>query len=103
MIMRAIFWIAVVAVLMPREPDLGLGRPGVNASTPSALLSKLTSMIEPTQAAEAVTVCKSDPIACVAATNMSVKVPDFAASGLAGVKAQFEEARREREARRRHG
>lgn len=28
MLFRAIFWIAVVAVLMPREPDLGLGRPG---------------------------------------------------------------------------
>jgi len=28
MLFRAIFWIGVVAVLMPREPDLGLGRPG---------------------------------------------------------------------------
>jgi hypothetical protein len=27
MILRAIFWIGVVAVLMPHEPDLGLGRP----------------------------------------------------------------------------
>jgi hypothetical protein len=99
MIVRALFWIAVVAVLMPREPDLGLGRPGVTASAPEALLSKLTSLIEPAQAA---TPCQSDPIACVAANSMSVKVPDFAASGLASVKAQIEEARREREAHR-HG
>jgi len=28
MLFRALFWIAVVAVLMPREPDLGLGKPG---------------------------------------------------------------------------
>jgi hypothetical protein len=28
MLFRAIFWIAVVAIFMPREPDLGLGRPG---------------------------------------------------------------------------
>jgi hypothetical protein len=28
MLFRALFWIAVVAVLMPREPDLGFGRPG---------------------------------------------------------------------------
>lgn len=28
MILRAIFWIGVVALLMPHEPDLGLGRPG---------------------------------------------------------------------------
>lgn len=100
MIMRAMFWIAVVAVLMPREPDLGLGRPGAN-SAPSALLSKLTSMIEPTLSANAST-CQSDPIACVATNNVAVKVPDFAAGGLAGVKAQIEEAKREREAKR-HG
>jgi len=30
MLFRAIFWIGVVAVLMPREPDLGLGRPGAS-------------------------------------------------------------------------
>jgi hypothetical protein len=28
MIFRAIFWIAVVAVFIPREPDLGYGHPG---------------------------------------------------------------------------
>ena len=28
MIFRAIFWIAVVAVFIPREPDLGYGAPG---------------------------------------------------------------------------
>jgi hypothetical protein len=27
MILRAILWIAVVAILMPHEPDLGFGRP----------------------------------------------------------------------------
>lgn len=29
MILRAVFWIAVVAVLIPREPDVGFGRPSV--------------------------------------------------------------------------
>ena len=28
MILRAIFWLGLVAVLMPHEPDLGFGRPG---------------------------------------------------------------------------
>jgi hypothetical protein len=32
MIFRAIFWIGLVALLAPHEPDLGLGRPG--AGTP---------------------------------------------------------------------
>ena len=27
MILRALFWISVVAILMPHEPDLGFGRP----------------------------------------------------------------------------
>jgi hypothetical protein len=27
MILRALFWISVVAIFMPHEPDLGLGRP----------------------------------------------------------------------------
>ncbi|HEY4125514.1 MAG TPA: hypothetical protein VGM36_12930 [Rhizomicrobium sp.] len=102
MIVRALFWIAVVAVLMPREPDLGLGRPGVSASAPEAILSKLTSLIEPAQAAQAATPCQGNPITCLAANNISVRVPDFAASGLASVRAQIEEARREREAHR-HG
>ena len=33
MIIRAIFWIALVAFLMPHEPDLGFGRPGEKANT----------------------------------------------------------------------
>ncbi|HWU26322.1 MAG TPA: hypothetical protein VN154_07960 [Rhizomicrobium sp.] len=28
MILRALFWISLVAMMVPREPDLGLGRPG---------------------------------------------------------------------------
>jgi hypothetical protein len=94
MIFRAMFWIAVVAVLMPREPDLGLGRPGASSGN---LLSKLTSMIEPGQAA-----CTDNELACAAASGMAAKVnvPDFARNGLAEVKAEFEQARREREARR---
>lgn len=32
MIFRAIFWIGLVAFLMPHEPDLGFGRPGAHAS-----------------------------------------------------------------------
>jgi len=34
MILRAAFWIAVVAVFIPREPDLGYGRPGVPSIVP---------------------------------------------------------------------
>ena len=35
MIFRAIFAIGLVSLLMPHEPDLGLGRPGAGTSHPS--------------------------------------------------------------------
>ena len=38
MIFRAVFWIALVALLAPHEPDLGLGRPGAGTSTSSSTL-----------------------------------------------------------------
>lgn len=42
MLFRAVFWIGLVSLLMPKEPDLGLGRPG--AGTPlAAVLSHLTA------------------------------------------------------------
>ena len=41
MIFRAVFWIGLVSLLAPREPDLGLGRPGAGTSpsTPATFLS----------------------------------------------------------------
>ncbi|HWM60804.1 MAG TPA: hypothetical protein VNN98_01565 [Rhizomicrobium sp.] len=36
MIFRAVFWIGLVSLLAPHEPDLGLGRPGAGTlQTPS--------------------------------------------------------------------
>ena len=34
MILRAAFWITVVAVFIPREPDVGFGRPNVPSIVP---------------------------------------------------------------------
>jgi len=42
MIMRAIFWIGLVSFLMPREPDLGFGRPGA-AISPASIASIIQS------------------------------------------------------------
>lgn len=41
MIFRAVFWIGLVSLLAPREPDLGLGHPGAGTfpSTPAIFLS----------------------------------------------------------------
>ena len=45
MIFRAVFWIGLVSLLTPHEPDLGLGRPGAGTVHPSpvALLSSAAS------------------------------------------------------------
>ena len=37
MILRALFWIALVSLLMPQEPDLGFGRPGTHGLASDAL------------------------------------------------------------------
>jgi len=46
MIFRAVFWIGLVSLLTPHEPDLGLGRPGAGtaSSTPTALSSPATGL-----------------------------------------------------------
>jgi hypothetical protein len=36
MIFRAVFWIGLVSLLAPHEPDLGLGRPGAGTLPPSS-------------------------------------------------------------------
>ena len=36
MIFRALFWIGLVSLLAPHEPDLGLGHPGAGTSQPSS-------------------------------------------------------------------
>jgi hypothetical protein len=43
MIFRAIFWIGLVSLLTPHEPDLGLGRPGAGISLPD--LAKSAAVI----------------------------------------------------------
>jgi hypothetical protein len=44
MIFRAVFWIGLVALLAPHEPDLGLGRPGAGTSHPSTLPSAVARL-----------------------------------------------------------
>ena len=38
MIFRAVFWIGLVSLLAPHEPDLGLGRPGAGTAQPPAMI-----------------------------------------------------------------
>jgi hypothetical protein len=78
MLFRAIFWIGVVAVLMPREPDLGLGRPGAS----HALVPDLER--------DADLNCRDYGKTCATALNVVDTFQSVAVKSLAQVKADIE-------------
>lgn len=82
MLFRAIFWIGVVAVLMPREPDLGLGRPGTSHS------------FVPNLERDADLNCRDYGKTCATALNVVDTFQSFAVKNLAQVKADIEEDER---------
>ncbi len=93
MILRALFWIAVVGVLMPREPDLGLGRPGTNAV--SLLPAPAIAWVEGTLGAPQ-RACRDHAQSCETALSVMDGLQRAAVSGLAQVKAEIEESQRAR-------
>jgi len=96
MILRALFWIAVVGVLMPREPDLGLGRPGAAAPMlPSAMAMWLDKAAGAPQVA-----CNEHADDCAQALGLVDALQNAAVRSLAEVKAEIEASKRERAARR---
>jgi len=90
MILRAIFWIAVVAILMPHEPDLGFGRPG----SADGLVSQVTTALKSPQA------CEGEQSACFAALAFIDRVKADGYTRLAQVRADIERAQADRRARR---
>jgi hypothetical protein len=82
MILRALFWISVVAVLMPREPDLGLGRPSVTGAVTQSLQGG--SKVD----------CASYEKACATAFGVLDSFQSVAVRGLADVKADIQSEQR---------
>lgn len=82
MLIRAIFWIGVVAVLMPHEPNLGLGRPGASHS------------LVPQLERDADLNCHDYGKTCETALNVVDTFQSFAVKNLAQVKADIEEDER---------
>lgn len=89
MILRAFFFIAVVAFMMPREPDLGFGRPG-GISLPSSLVSWMQS------GSSLDLGCKDQKSDCGGGIRTFDQLQDFALRGLAEVKAEIEADQRAR-------
>ena len=96
MIFRAVFWIGIVSLLTPHEPDLGLGRPGAGTSpfSPSTMLSAASGLSRSDQD------CGS---ACAGGLGLlsivSLKTNGSVAAGLADVKAQIAADKRARAAK----
>lgn len=89
MLFRALFWIAVVSVFMPREPDLGFGRQDSRTSlleTAGGLASALQS--NPS--------CSTDAAACRSDWGLLDSLQSITIRNLAQVKADIEEAERAR-------
>ncbi|MGD0190618.1 MAG: hypothetical protein ABSD74_07740 [Rhizomicrobium sp.] len=91
MVMRALFWIALVSVLMPQEPDLGLGRPGTHG-----LMSDAVSWA---YAAKPAKMCEGREAACSAGFGFLDSLQSVTVRSLVQVKADIEKEQRDRAAR----
>src|SRR5580700_8870049 len=84
MIFRAVFWIGLVSLLTPHEPDLGLGRPGAGTPSPSAMISgAVTGLSRPG-------VCDDHADGCAGGLGLLDHFQDNAVRGLAAVKADID-------------
>src|SRR6516225_2462898 len=94
MIFRAIFWIAVVSVLMPHEPDLGFGRPHLGEALP-ATLSSLVAQTSTEQN------CAADNKACTAGLALLNSFQAMTVRSLADVKADLDQSEQSKDENRR--
>jgi hypothetical protein len=89
MLLRAVFWIAVVSFFMPREPDLGYGRPSDGG---------IAGLIHTAQAAagESQAACTDAAGACAKSLSILDAFQGVAVNNLADVKADIEQSRHAR-------
>lgn len=91
MLFRAAFWIFIVSMLMPREPNLGFGRPG--ASLADTFFPRVT------QAVASGRPCQLGAVACATGLGLLDKLPEFGLRPIADVKADIDQSIAERKAR----
>ena len=86
MIFRAVFWIGLVSLLTPHEPDLGLGRPGAGTSQLSPTMIQSAANVLSRSGPDCGSACAGGlGILSVFHLNSDSRV----AQGLADVKAQI--------------
>jgi hypothetical protein len=94
MILRAIFWIGLVAVLMPREPDLGFGRPSADSGLTAALADWTRDKVETNFGDD--DFCRNNVQACTTGTTLLDDVKAATLRNLAAVKADIARSSRAR-------
>ena len=90
MIFRAIFWIGLVAILMPHEPDLGLGRPAAITSPLAGEIAGWTKANVDPNLKDPANLCRYNVHACATTLSLLDSFRDAAVHSLAQVKADIE-------------
>jgi hypothetical protein len=91
MILRAVFWIALVSVLIPHEPDLGFGRPHMGFAFPAKVADWAKENISQSGG-----VCADREKSCAAGLTLLDSFQSMAVRSMAQVRADIEQNRRER-------
>ncbi len=96
MIFRAVFWIGLVALLMPHEPDLGFGRPaGIDSSIPSEVAAWTKDDVQP-GLKDPESLCRYNAHACATTESLLDNFKAMTVRSLAQVKADIAENRAHR-------
>ena len=97
MIFRAIFWIGLVAVMMPHEPDLGFGRPGAAdaAVADTGLADWAKAKLQP-NLKDPQNLCRFSTDTCSAGASLIDNFRSAAMRSLADVKADIRDNGRKR-------
>lgn len=91
MLFRAVFWIGLVALLMPREPDVGYGRPHAAVSLPTEAASWLDGQMRAHP-----DLCTDHGSVCNAGADLLTGMHALALRSLGEVKAEIEASQRQR-------
>ncbi len=91
MIFRAIFWVGLVAILMPHEPDLGFGRPAAIDSDVTGQVADWTKANVQPNLTHPTKLCRYNPEACAKSLTLLDGFKSAAVRSLADVKADIEQ------------
>lgn len=84
MLLRAVFWIGLVSLLMPHEPDLGLGRPSDHGLSQDVMAAAQQAAAQPGA------MCVGHEAACATGLGVLATLQNATVRGLAQVKSDLE-------------